>query len=528
VSTRETAVSAATDTFGRQKPVRVLIALRISHLTDESTSLERQLADGREFIAKKVDQGLNWVEAGVARNAHVSASKQSPFERAELGHWLNERAPEFDLILFWKLDRFIRKVMDMQDMLRWADDHGNKAFASVKEPIFDMTGPFRHVIISLFSALAEMEASNTAMRVKSFRESIREQQRWPGGMPAYGFEVYKGEDGAAHIRQNPHQVSVIREIANRLLSKVTPETPAEIADDLNARKEPTPRGTRPSKRIAESGREYKWTAAGIRKMLKSEALMGWKMESRPVPGKKYYETIPVIDSTGNKIRMAEPIFTDDEWKALQTHLSERSFSVSSPTNVTPFLDVVLCGYCKGKMRLHVSRRETKNGRKEYPKFRCVSPRMVGDRTRYGCEGQVSWDPGRLLATFEHYLMEQFGDHDVEERIYVVGEDNDTRMREIEDLAPVIMAGMQPGHRYGTALMRPQAEKMLDKLNAEYEELSKKPTGDRWEYRSLGKTWRELWASEELPELETLMRKNGVQFLCYKDSFELFIPERLKI
>lgn len=517
------------DAFGRTKPVRVLIALRISYLTDESTSLERQLFDARDYIGKKVAQGLNWVEVGVARDAHVSATKQSPFERAELGHWINERAPEFDLILFWKLDRFIRKVMDMQDMLRWADDHGNKAFASITEPIFDMTGPFRHVIISLFSALAEMEASNTSLRVKSFRESVREKQRWPGGMPAYGFEVYKGEDGAAYLRQNPIQVEIIKEIVRRLLDKKSPESPAEIADELNARKEPTPRGTRPSKRIEESGREYKWAAAGIRKMLKSEALLGWKMESRQVPGKKYYETIPVIDQTGNKIRMTDPIFDDEEWAVLQAHLSERSFSVSSPTNVTPFLDVILCGYCKGKMRLHVSRRQRRDGtRVEYPKFRCVSPRMVNDRSRYGCEEQVSWEPGRLLATFEHHLMDQFGDLEVEERIYVVGEDNETRMREIEDLVPVIMADMEPGRRYGTALMRPQAEKMLDKLNAEYEALSKVPTGDRWEYRSLGKTWRQLWETADVPELEKLMRKNGVQFLCYKDSFELFIPERLKV
>ncbi|PPS69037.1 hypothetical protein BV882_29835 [Streptomyces sp. 46] len=347
-------------------------------------------------------------------------------------------------------------------------------------------------------------------------------------MPAYGFEAYKGEDGVAYLRQNPRQVNVIREIVNRLLAEDTPETPAEIADELNSRKEPTPRGTRPSKRITDSGREYKWTAAGIRKMLKSEALLGWKMESRPVLGKKYYESVPVIDKTGKKIRMAEPIFTDEEWERLQAHLSERSFLVSSPTNATPFLDVILCGYCKGKMRMHVSRRETKNGRKEYPKFRCVSPRLVGGRTRYGCEDQVSWDPGRLLVALEHRFLEEFGDTEAEERIYVVGEDHETRMREIEQFVPVIMADMEPGRRYGTALMRPRAEKMLDKLNAEYEALSKAPTGDRWEYRSLGKTWRQHWKTARLPELEKLMRKNGVQFLCYPESFELFIPERLKV
>ncbi|MER5907180.1 hypothetical protein ABT150_45230 [Streptomyces mirabilis] len=227
--------------------------------------------------------------------------------------------------------------------------------------------------------------------------------------------------------------------------------------------------------------------------------------------------------------MADPIFTDQEWETLQDHLHERSFSVSSPTNITPFLDVILCGYCKGKMRLYVSRRQRRDGtRVEYPKFRCVSPRMVNDRTRYGCEEQVSWEPGRLLAAFEHHLVDQFGDLEVEERLYVVGEDSETRMREIEDLVPVIMSDMEPGRRYGTALMRPQAEKMLDKLNAEYEALSGVPTGDRWEYRSLGKTWRQLWETAEVPELEKLMRKNGVQFLCHADSFEPFIPERLKV
>ncbi|MFJ3333415.1 recombinase family protein [Streptomyces sp. NPDC086766] len=522
----DTAVGSTVDTFGRRKPVRVLIALRISCLTDESTSLERQLADARIHIAKKADLGLDWVEVGVARDAHVSATKQHPLDRAELGHWLKERAPEFDLILFWKLDRFIRKVTDMQDMLNWADGHGKKSFASVTEPIFDMTGPFQHGVIALFSALAEMEADTTSMRVRNFRESVREQQRWPGGMPAYGFETYKGEDGAAYLRQNPHQVNVIRDIADRLLT--TEDTPAIVADYLNVRREPTPRGTRPSKRIVESGREYRWTAAGIRKMLKSEALLGWKMESRQVPGKKYYETAPVTDSAGYKVRMAEPIFTEEEWKALQEHLGERSFAVSSPTNVTPFLEVIRCGYCKGKMRLHVSRRETKNGRKEYPKFRCVSPRMVGERTRYGCADQVSWGPSKLLATFEQHLLEQFGDTEVEERIYAVGEDTETRRREIEELVPVVMADMAPGRRYGTALMRPEAEKLLDELNAEYAALTKMPSGDRWEYRGLGKTWRELWETTEVPELEDLMRKNGVRFLCYTDSFELLLPERLKV
>ncbi|WP_043470220.1 recombinase family protein [Kitasatospora sp. MBT66] len=525
MTSSDLAISAATLlATGRPKPVRVLISLRISDLTDESTSLERQLFDARQFIADRAH--LGWTEAGVARDAHVSASKQSPFERAELGHWLKERAPEFDLILFWKLDRIIRKVLDMQELLRWAVDHGNKDFASVTEPIFDMTGPFRHVIIALFSALAEMEAKNTSIRVKSFRDSVRELTRWAGGMPAYGFEVYK-EDGAAYLRQNPHQVNVLREIVNRLLAGK--ESHAAIADDLNARHEPTARGTRPSKRIQDAGRTYKWTASGLRKMLKNEALMGWKMETRPVPGKKYFETIPVIDRNGHKVKVADAIFSEEEWKKLQEYLSGRTFKMSPPTNVTPFPTVWCCGYCKGNIRLHVARREKEDGKvTEYPKFRCATPREVDGRTKYGCEEQVSWDPGRLLATFEHHLMEEFGDLEAEERIYVVGEDNAGRMAEIEELVVHLMADMEPGRRYGTALTRPTAEATIDKLNAEYETLSGRPSGDRWEYRSLGKTWRELWMSSNVAVLEAITQRNGIRLICYQEAFELVVPKRMKL
>ncbi|MEW2396944.1 hypothetical protein [Streptomyces sp. NPDC046862] len=81
-----TTLDMAADPFGRQQATRVLVALRISQLTDESTSLERQLADARQHIEKKVLQGINWIEVGVARDAHVSATKQSLFERQELGH----------------------------------------------------------------------------------------------------------------------------------------------------------------------------------------------------------------------------------------------------------------------------------------------------------------------------------------------------------------------------------------------------------------------------------------------------------
>lgn len=71
------------------KRVRVLIALRISNETDASTSLERQLHDCRQHIMERAH--LGWEEVGVAKDAHISATKTPPLKRPDLGEWLRGR-----------------------------------------------------------------------------------------------------------------------------------------------------------------------------------------------------------------------------------------------------------------------------------------------------------------------------------------------------------------------------------------------------------------------------------------------------
>ncbi|WP_326610798.1 recombinase family protein [Streptomyces scopuliridis] len=56
--------------------MRVLIALRISNETDTSTSLERQLHDCTAYVNER--QHLGWQVVGVARDAHISATKSHP------------------------------------------------------------------------------------------------------------------------------------------------------------------------------------------------------------------------------------------------------------------------------------------------------------------------------------------------------------------------------------------------------------------------------------------------------------------
>ena len=73
---------------------RALLSIRLSVLTDETTSPVRQELDLRKLA---LERGRRVV--GVASDLNVSATKVPPWKRKELGDWLNNRAPEFDEIL---------------------------------------------------------------------------------------------------------------------------------------------------------------------------------------------------------------------------------------------------------------------------------------------------------------------------------------------------------------------------------------------------------------------------------------------
>src|SRR5699024_12053218 len=70
---------------------RALLAIRLSVRTDETTSPERQ-----EEACRSAATHYGLSVAGVASDIDVSATKTTPWERPELGKWLNDRSHEFD------------------------------------------------------------------------------------------------------------------------------------------------------------------------------------------------------------------------------------------------------------------------------------------------------------------------------------------------------------------------------------------------------------------------------------------------
>src|ERR1700752_296289 len=112
--------------------------IRLSVSADESTSVERQ----RQHIEAWAQLHGHLI-VGWAEDIDVSG-KVSPFDTPQFGDWLKNRWPEFDGIVAWKLDRLARNTFGLNDLFRWAHEHG-KTVVSITESL-DLSTPIGRAI----------------------------------------------------------------------------------------------------------------------------------------------------------------------------------------------------------------------------------------------------------------------------------------------------------------------------------------------------------------------------------------------
>jgi site-specific DNA recombinase len=127
--------------------MKALIVVRLSRVTDATTSPERQLAKCRELIAQR-----GWEEVGIAEDLDVSAGRTTPFDRPQLGKWLVDPS-RYDAIVFFRVDRIVRRLFDLADMIRWSREHG-VTLVSATESHFDLSSDFGDIIALLVAKVA--------------------------------------------------------------------------------------------------------------------------------------------------------------------------------------------------------------------------------------------------------------------------------------------------------------------------------------------------------------------------------------
>jgi DNA invertase Pin-like site-specific DNA recombinase len=138
--------------------MRVVIYGRVS-TSDKGQEVDNQLIKLREYA-----RANSWE----ITKEYVDRKSGATGERVEFKNMYQAASKrEFDVVLFWSLDRFSRegvsRTMRYLDILKGYKVH----FRSLQESYIDSLGPFGEVVIALLAYVAEFERKRFGERVKA-------------------------------------------------------------------------------------------------------------------------------------------------------------------------------------------------------------------------------------------------------------------------------------------------------------------------------------------------------------------------
>ncbi|ATE85155.1 serine integrase [Streptomyces phage Dattran] len=448
---------------------RALLSVRLSVFTDDTTSPVRQELDLRQLAREKGHRVV-----GLASDLNVSATKVPPWKRKSLGDWLNNRAPEFDALLFWKIDRFIRNLNDLNVMIRWSETY-SKNLISKNDPI-DLTTTMGKMMVSLLGGVAEIEAANTKTRVESLWDYTKTQGEWHVGKPPFGYKTGRDETGKVVLVEDPLAVETLHTARELVMSGMST--------------------TAAAKELKERGL-ISSTTATLTRRLRNPGILGLRVEEDKDGGIRRSKLI--LGRDGQPIRIADPIFTEEQFEELQAVLDKRGKRQPhrQPGGATSFLGVLKCAECGTNMINHY----TRNRHGDYAYLRCQGCKSGG----YGAP-----NPQEVYDRLVEQVLAVLGDFPVEMREYARGEEKRKELKRLEESIAYYMKELEPGGRFTkTRFTQDQAEGTLDKLIAELEAIDPESAKDRWVYVAGGKTFREHWEEGGIDAMSADLIRAGI-------------------
>lgn len=156
---------------------------------------EVQLRQLREFASSQ-----NWQVVA----QYIDRESGAKADRLQFGRMLEAASRrEFDILLFWSLDRFSREgIVPVLTNLKRLADYGVK-YRSLQENFVDTTHPWGDVIIAFCAKLAELERTRIKERVKAGIDKARASGKFIG-RPRRAIdreEIWRLRDAGMSIRK---------------------------------------------------------------------------------------------------------------------------------------------------------------------------------------------------------------------------------------------------------------------------------------------------------------------------------------
>ncbi|WP_371588039.1 recombinase family protein [Streptomyces virginiae] len=361
--------------------LRAILYLRISDLTDTSTSIPRQEKAGR---GRADDLGADVIKVFKDEDKsgfHTYVNR--PDWEAALT-MLRERLA--DVLIVFKVDRATRQgIPQASEIIRIVYETGCR-FISIADGI-DSDNEGWEIQLTLAAHQAHKESKNTSIRVTDLRADERDEGRWMGSRP-YGFIVTPERKLTPH----PEESEIIRTVVAKLLDG---QSLRSVAKWINDQGHDSPRWASRKQRIAQleaKGEPLKaqklrekpiktpnsWSWPVVRQLVISPTLAGYL----PHKGEVHRHTL-----TGEMVRISEEIISFADHTRLRSMFGSRvpvhwtrdatpgSKSKETGRAVTGLMsDYFDCGECGSRISYDTA--FVRKG-EVWPRYRCIRRHFSG-------------------------------------------------------------------------------------------------------------------------------------------------------
>ncbi|MBT2365226.1 recombinase family protein [Streptomyces sp. ISL-10] len=473
-----------------------VIRLSVGGLNQTGEDTQRRRITNR-CIADEVNLLDEW-----AVDIDVSAS-YSPWARPELGKWLNDRINEFDVLYVYKLDRIVRSVRDLSNLLDWCEKHG-KTLVSVEEG-FDLGTSWGRTIAKILAVLAEAELEVMKERARASRDTSKAKGRWPGGLVPFGRISVPVENGDGYTlelcpKYGPWLLRMIEkflEVKNfaavaRWLNDNKVPTAQDIARIRAAKASST--NTRLSGKKAKP-RGKQWAATSVQNILTSRSLIG-----------EYVRADGSVErnADGTPILRSVPVLSPEKFEELQAVI--RTVKYTKGTGSTsPLLGVLYC-IC-GKPLYY-----TKENGNKVARFKCVGN---NSQNIPACPGQ-SFPASEILQELRSVFLAELHSLPILEKRVSTDDTALVKMAVLESQLQQYMDELKAGRLDATEFARLTAETAQER-----QKVAETPSGgSRVEWVDTGKTYGKWWDAVDTPERREKLVTWGVKAVRGGDGMTL--------
>jgi site-specific DNA recombinase len=471
--------------------MRVLGVIRLSDLSDETTSPERQRSSIEKYAGAYDHEIVGWAE-----DIDVSGAV-SPFDRKDLGGWLTDAsAGRYDGLLAVRIDRVSRSLFDFLDLWRWLDKR-NKTIISVTEQL-DFGTPVGRLLIGILAMFAQFEREMIQARVRDSYNTARTAGRYAGMQVPLGYRPVKLEPKGWGYEVDPDYAPVVRELADRYLAG---SSLRQLANWLNEHEVPTSRNV-VRRRNGKPEQQSTWQSHTVSKILSSPAITGVMVTGG--------DALRDVDSMA--VQRAEPIVDRDTWLRIQARLAENGGRTGPRSNSSPLLRVAFCGACGEPLYVSAVTSTVASGSKRYAYYGCAAS-MRGKCSERKIRAEV------LEAIVEGALLDAAGDVPMMVKTVTPGVDSAGELAAVEEaishLQGQILANPATADVFADSIL-----KLRDRREA-LKSMPSRPESVDWE--PTGQSFAGFWAG--LEDRNAFLRSAGIRAsVIHSDADGLPMPD----